>query len=104
MGTAGGLSKKETLLSTPGEIGDLWELYLQARGVKKEREPEDDKAGGANPSGGGLDSEQLFFLYLKFRLCNGSTIQKVFILQDFISGGGGSGDCRNTVFCVLENL
>lgn len=23
---AGGLSKKETLLSTPGEVGDLWEL------------------------------------------------------------------------------
>ena len=42
MGTAGGLSKKETLLSTPGEIGDLWELYLQARGVKKEREPADE--------------------------------------------------------------
>ena len=42
MGKAGGLSKKETLLSTPGEIGDLWELYLQARGVKKEREPEDE--------------------------------------------------------------
>lgn len=42
MGTAGGLSKKETLISTPGEIGDLWELYLQARGVKKEREPEDE--------------------------------------------------------------
>lgn len=35
MGTAGGLSKKETLLSTPGEVGDLWELYLQDHGVKK---------------------------------------------------------------------
>ena len=42
MGTAGGLSKKETLLSTPGEIGDIWELYLRAKGAKKEREPEDE--------------------------------------------------------------
>ena len=41
-GTAGGLSKKETLQSTPGEIGDLWELYLRAKGAKKEREPEDE--------------------------------------------------------------
>ena len=49
MGTAGGLSKKETLLSTPGEIGDLWELYLQARGVKKEREPEDEKSRRGEP-------------------------------------------------------
>lgn len=42
MGTAVGLSRKEALLSAPGEIGDLWELYLRARGVKKEREPEDE--------------------------------------------------------------
>lgn len=42
MGTAGGLSKKETLQSTPGEIGDLWELYLRARGVRRRAEPEDE--------------------------------------------------------------
>lgn len=40
MGVAAGLSKKDTLLSTPGEVGDLWELYLQARGVKREPEEE----------------------------------------------------------------
>ena len=42
MGTTGGLSKKETLLSTPGEIGDLWELYLRAHSVRKEAETEDE--------------------------------------------------------------
>lgn len=42
MGTAGGLSKKEILLSTPGEVWDLWEIYLQAHGVKREREQEDE--------------------------------------------------------------
>lgn len=35
MGTAAGLSKVETLRSTPGEMGDLWELYLKAHGVKQ---------------------------------------------------------------------
>ena len=49
MGTAGGLSKKETLLSTPGEIGDLWELYLRAKGAKKEREPEDEYSRRGGP-------------------------------------------------------
>jgi len=38
MGTASGLSKKEALLSTPGEIGDLWELYLRAHSIKKEED------------------------------------------------------------------
>ncbi len=42
MGTASGLSKKETLLSTPGEVGDLWELYLRAHSTKKKEEPEDE--------------------------------------------------------------
>lgn len=42
MGVAAGLSKKDTLLSTPGEVGDLWELYLQTRGVKRKQEPEDE--------------------------------------------------------------
>ena len=40
IGTACGLSKKETMLSAPGEVGDLWELYLQAHGVKKRSEAE----------------------------------------------------------------
>lgn len=35
MGTASGLSKVETLHSTPGEVGDLWELHLRAHGVKR---------------------------------------------------------------------
>ncbi len=34
MGTASGLSKRDILTSTPGEIDDLWELYLKAHGVK----------------------------------------------------------------------
>lgn len=34
MGAACGLSKRETLLSAPGEVGDLWELYLRAHGVR----------------------------------------------------------------------
>lgn len=38
MGAANGLSKKEVLLSTPGEVMDLWELHLQARGAKKKAE------------------------------------------------------------------
>lgn len=40
MGAAGGLSKLETLLSTPGEVGDLWELYLQAHGARRGAEKE----------------------------------------------------------------
>lgn len=35
MGLTSGLSKKDTLLSTPGEVADLWELYLKAHGVKR---------------------------------------------------------------------
>ena len=35
LGTAAGLSKIETLRSTPGEVGDLWELYLKDHGVKR---------------------------------------------------------------------
>lgn len=42
MGTTSGLSKKESLLSTPGELGDLWELYLRAHGGKKKKGPEDE--------------------------------------------------------------
>ena len=38
MGMACGFSRKETLLASPGEISDAWELYLQAHGVKKKRE------------------------------------------------------------------
>ena len=40
MGTVCGLTKKEVLLSAPGEIGDLWELYLQAHGIGKKTEDE----------------------------------------------------------------
>lgn len=32
---AAGLSKRDALLSSPGEVGDLWELHLQAHGVKR---------------------------------------------------------------------
>lgn len=42
MGTAAGLSKKDVLLSTPGEVGDLWELYLQARRGPRRPSPEDE--------------------------------------------------------------
>lgn len=28
----------ETLLSTPGEAGDLWELYLRDHGARKKKE------------------------------------------------------------------
>lgn len=38
MGMACGFSQKETLLASPGEISDAWELYLQAHGVKRKRE------------------------------------------------------------------
>ena len=37
MGVTSGLSKKETLLATPGEVGDLWELYLKAHGMKRKQ-------------------------------------------------------------------
>ncbi len=37
MGMACGFSRKETLLASPGEVSDAWELYLQAHGVKKKR-------------------------------------------------------------------
>lgn len=40
MATASGISVKEALLMPPGEVSDVFELYLRARGVKKEREPE----------------------------------------------------------------
>lgn len=32
MGSLCGFSKRETLLSAPGEVGDQWELYLKAHG------------------------------------------------------------------------
>lgn len=35
MGALNGFTKKETLLSTPGELGDLWSLYAKAHGIKK---------------------------------------------------------------------
>ncbi len=36
MGAAAGLSRKDTLLSAPGEVSDLWELYLRAHGGKRQ--------------------------------------------------------------------
>lgn len=38
IGVLCGLTRRETLLSTPGEAGDLWELYIQARQPKRKRE------------------------------------------------------------------
>lgn len=35
MGVAAGLSLREVLLSTPGEVGDQWELFLRDHGVKR---------------------------------------------------------------------
>lgn len=40
LGLRVGLSKKEALLSTPGEVGDLWELYLRAHGTRKKENPD----------------------------------------------------------------
>ena len=42
MGTLSGLSKADTLLSSPGEVGDLWELYLQAHGGRKKPSVEEE--------------------------------------------------------------
>lgn len=36
MGAASGLSQRDTLLSAPGEVSDLWELYLRAHGGKRQ--------------------------------------------------------------------
>lgn len=41
IGAACGLTRGETLLSTPGEAGDLWELYVQAHQQKRKREEDD---------------------------------------------------------------
>ena len=32
IGALCGLSRRDALLSAPGELGDLWELYLRAHG------------------------------------------------------------------------
>ena len=40
MGILAGLSKKETLLSTPGEVWDLTELYVRQNGLRKTEEEE----------------------------------------------------------------
>lgn len=40
MGTLAGLSKKETLLSPPGLVFDMFELYLRAHGHKKKADDE----------------------------------------------------------------
>lgn len=41
MGLLCGLSVKETMLSFPGEVFDLFELYLRDHGLKKKPQPED---------------------------------------------------------------
>ena len=41
-GIAAGLSPKDALLMPPGEVADLFELYLRARGVRRRTEPEDE--------------------------------------------------------------
>ena len=38
MGAVNGLSVKETMLMPPGELYDLFELYLQTNGYKEEEE------------------------------------------------------------------
>lgn len=38
MGSASGLSRCDTLFSTPGEVDDLWELHLKAHRVKRKAE------------------------------------------------------------------
>ena len=38
IGVLCGLTRRETLLSTPGEAGDLWELYILAHQPKRKRE------------------------------------------------------------------
>ena len=40
MGLACGLTRTEALLAAPGEVSDLWELYLRAHGVKQ-KNPDD---------------------------------------------------------------
>ena len=40
MGALCGISRRETLLAAPGEIGDAWELYLQSHGGRKKAEDE----------------------------------------------------------------
>ncbi len=42
MGMAAGLTKREALLSTPGEVCDLWELFLRENGVKRKVPAEDE--------------------------------------------------------------
>lgn len=39
-GMAAGMGKSEVLLSAPGEVGDLWELYLRARGAGRQERDE----------------------------------------------------------------
>lgn len=41
MGLICGMSRKETLLAFPGEVFDLFELYLRGHGVKKNKREDD---------------------------------------------------------------
>jgi len=42
MGILGGLSKKETMLSAPGEVYDLFELFVKANGGGEKKEEDFD--------------------------------------------------------------
>lgn len=39
-GMTAGMTKSEVLLSTPGEVGDQWELYLRAHGARRQERDE----------------------------------------------------------------
>ena len=42
MATVCGISVKEALLMPPGEVSDVFELYLRAHGKRPSKEPEAD--------------------------------------------------------------
>jgi len=42
MGILCGLTRRETLTSTPGEVGDLWELYLRASGARRDGDADEE--------------------------------------------------------------
>ena len=39
---AAGLTPKDALLMPPGEVADLFELYLRAHGVRRKPDPTDE--------------------------------------------------------------
>ena len=42
LGIISGLTLKETLLSTPGEVFEIFELYLEQNGYNKKQEKDDE--------------------------------------------------------------